>query len=170
MGAKKRERTDGSTDDVTQAVSLITGCIVLQFSAHPKLPTAMFISSALALVIYCCVGLSQGCDPEEHTACPAIHAPVCATLHKTFSNPCVMESELCRLAKDGFHFVEHRDGDCCVGPMPYIYSPTCASDGHTYSNWWDMNYSACSARDYLTEAPPETCDDFPHNDTLRPVS
>ncbi|GFN93298.1 histone-lysine N-methyltransferase SETMAR [Plakobranchus ocellatus] len=64
----------------------------------------MSVSSILALTILCGVHLTLACDPEEQTACSRISDPVCATFHKTFANDCVMKNELCRLAKEGFHF------------------------------------------------------------------
>ncbi|GFO19698.1 kazal-type proteinase inhibitor [Plakobranchus ocellatus] len=121
----------------------------------------MSVSSILALTILCSVHLTLACGPDDRTDCPRISAPVCATFHKTFASPCVMENELCRLAKEGFHFTEQNNGDCCNGTVPSIYWPTCASDGHTYANPWDMSYSACRNQDYLTEAPLDTCPDFP---------
>ncbi|GFO07663.1 kazal-type proteinase inhibitor [Plakobranchus ocellatus] len=107
--------------------------------------------------------MAASCDPT-HRACHRNYNPVCATFKKTFSNRCVMEAELCRLAQDEFHFEEASvDGEnCCgdAGPL-IVYSPVCASDGKTYDNLWLMKNAACKNRDYLKEAPSSTCPDFP---------
>ncbi|GFR76335.1 kazal-type proteinase inhibitor [Elysia marginata] len=123
------------------------------------------------LLLSCAASLTFACDPSPTpAACPLIHAPVCVTFHKTFSNPCEMESQLCRLAQEGFHFVEKEENrDCCVGPMPLLASPTCGSDGKTYGNRWHMSYSACRNKDYVLETTPDNCPDFPQ-DWLTPVS
>ncbi|GFO07666.1 kazal-type proteinase inhibitor [Plakobranchus ocellatus] len=119
------------------------------------------------VVLACCLLLpsimAASCDLTPQ-ACTKHYNPVCATFKKTFSNRCVMESELCRLAQDGFH-LEEVSGDnsnCCGDTGPLIYSPVCASDGKTYDNLWLMKNAACKNRDYLVEAPPTLCPDFPH--------
>ncbi|RUS69012.1 hypothetical protein EGW08_023226 [Elysia chlorotica] len=108
------------------------------------------------------VAATASCDPAPK-ACTKHAAPVCATFRKTFGNRCMMEAALCRLAKDGFHFekVGEDFASCCSEAQPLIYWPTCASDGKTYDNLWAMENTACKNRDYLVEAPPNTCADFP---------
>ena len=136
----------------------------------PQIVTMAICNYAIIATLLCCMTyVTRACDPDVERACPRNMAPVCATFQKNFDNPCVMEAELCRLAQAGFHFIEHRDGDCCVGPLPLLYDPTCGSDGVTHGNRWDMSYTACRNKDYVTEAAPETCPDFPE-DRLRPVS
>ncbi|KAK3766037.1 hypothetical protein RRG08_002278 [Elysia crispata] len=113
------------------------------------------------LLIWCGICLTLACDPNVRPVCSGSNGPVCATFHKNFDDLCAMKAELCRLAQEGFHFVEHHVKDCCKGLMTLEWSPRCASDGKTYGNGWDMFYAACRNRDYLTVAAPNTCSDYP---------
>ncbi|GFR64969.1 double-headed protease inhibitor, submandibular gland [Elysia marginata] len=105
---------------------------------------------------------AASCDPSPK-ACTRHLAPVCATFKKTFGNRCTMESELCHLAKKGFHLTQTGEDNyqCCSDVEPLMYWPTCASDGKTYDNIWAMQNAACKNRDHLVEAPSSTCPDFP---------
>ena len=135
----------------------------MQISDRPILSAAI-----LCLAVYAILPTTQAvpasCDPSPK-ACTKHLAPVCATFKKTFSNRCMMESELCRLAMDGFHFVQADEGSssCCSEASPLMYWPVCASNGKTYDNMWIMDSTACKNRDYLVEVPSENCPEFPKN-------
>ncbi|RUS74367.1 hypothetical protein EGW08_017876 [Elysia chlorotica] len=87
---------------------------------NPSKMASLFTTGFVLLVVYCGSSLSLACDPaaQSDTECSGSEeepVPVCATFTKNFASACALEAELCRLAKDGFHHVEKRDGDCCLG-------------------------------------------------------
>merc|ERR1712154_227679 len=102
---------------------------------------------------------AASCDPDKQTMCTMDYRPVCATFTKTFSNRCVMESQLCALAQEGFEYNARatRDRNCCDRPVPNLWRPTCGSDGVMYDNPFDLRLTACANQDYITAVDAENC-------------
>merc|ERR1712066_536119 len=102
---------------------------------------------------------AASCDPDKQTACTMDWSPVCATFTRTFSNRCVLESQLCALAQQGFEYNSRatRNRDCCRRPIPYMYWPQCGSDGVKYDNIWSLRVAGCANRDYITAVDDDTC-------------
>ncbi|GFN82384.1 hypothetical protein PoB_000889000 [Plakobranchus ocellatus] len=145
-------------DDDGKSVTFVCAQTGIQNSRTKQLMMqGLIVLLAAALVCFAsCSG--QSCDPGADRICPAIHAPVCATFKKTFANECDMESQLCRLAQDGFVFTEEsRSGDCCSPMCTFEYSPLCTSGGRTYPNLCTLLYARCSARDYIKVVHPGQC-------------
>ncbi|XP_005100684.1 four-domain proteases inhibitor-like [Aplysia californica] len=122
--------------------------------------------AVLALVVAVCVGgaMSATCDSLPPQPCTGEGVPVCATFIKTFPTACVLESQKCELAKQGFEFVYHNDGDCCTTrAMTMELSYRCGTDGNVYGNRGAMALAGCQTRDYIRGQSYENCPDFPED-------
>ncbi|XP_005100683.1 four-domain proteases inhibitor-like [Aplysia californica] len=140
----------------------------------------------LALVVAVSVdgAMSATCDSLPPQTCTGEGVPVCATFIKTFPTACVLESQKCELAKQGFEFVYvligammpgdsldfnrfifrtiHNEGDCCTTrAMTKELSYRCGTDGNVYGNLGKMKLAGCQTRDYIKEQYPVNCPDFP---------
>merc|ERR1711913_26034 len=104
---------------------------------------------------------AASCDAKEPMACTREYAPVCATFTKTFPTACVMESNLCELAKQGLELVKSSPRDCCIRPVTREHNPQCGSDGKVYDNPGVMASAGCTNKDYITAQDPANCPDFP---------
>ena len=125
----------------------------------------MSILRGLIAILFWTAHITLACDQAPKRCDYERGPPMCATFTKSFYSECHMKSELCRLAREGFHLVKHERtwevNGCCESSVSTTFKPVCGSDGKTYRNKDLMDKDACRRSIFLTEADPWTCNDSP---------